>query len=311
MGDKLIRSLATRHNTDGVQFRLLMVDATQACDLARVMHSLKPMGTLALSRALCGGLLLGALAKSERNVNLQVAGDGPLGNIFVDAEPTTGRVRGYVQNNPDNPLRFGGVRPSLGLGLGQNGYVNVLRADPMGNYFRGTVLLQTGEVDDDVAEYLKSSEQVESAIALDVVLDEQNHVVRAVGVLVQALPNDTGVSLDWAREKLRSRHLYKLINKHGEAWVQPVLDWLELNTEALTEGPVDYACNCSEKRVAAALMGMGPAELSDMIEKEGKAEIKCDFCRREFKFDRAQLTKMRDLAVSVALSSDTPSDTKN
>lgn len=310
MADRLVRSLARRRDDDSLLYRLFIVESTMLCDLARAMHQLGPMATLALGRALTGGVLLGALAKSERNVNLQLAGDGPLGTIVVDVEPERG-VRGYVTNNPSNPLRRGGVRPSLGLGLGQNGYINVLRADATGRYFRGTVNLRTGEIDDDIDEYLKTSDQVESAIAIDVVCDDRGDVIRAGGVLLQALPSETKVSLDWAREKTRSRHFYKLLEQHPDDWQVRLLAWLDLETEALTEGPVEYRCNCSENRVMAALMAMGAAELTDMIAKEGHAEIKCDFCRREFKFNRDQLSRMRDLAVSVALSHENPETDKD
>lgn len=305
MADKLIRSLARTKGSEELLYRLIIVESSSLGEHARKIHKLAPMGTLALARSLSGGLLLGALAKSERNVNLQIAGDGPLGNIFVDAQPSGG-VRGYVQNNPPNPLRMGGVRPSLGLGLGQNGYVNVLRADPLGNYFRGTVHLQTGEIDDDIAEYLKSSDQVESAIALDAVLDDTHRVMVGGGVLLQALPSVNETSLDWAREKMRSRGLYKLMVREPADWPLHVADWLGLETEAAAESVVEWDCNCSEKRVGAALMGMGAKELSDIIEKEGKVDITCDFCREHYAFDRGMLSKLRDLAVGVALSHETP-----
>ncbi len=303
--DRLIRGLAKWPTDKSATMRMLVVESGALCEQARIIHALGALGTVALSRALTGGLLLASLAKSERNVNLQFAGDGPLGTVFVDAEPSIG-VRGYTARNPTAALRFGGVRPSLGLALGQTGYLNVIRADQQGNLFRGSVSLRTGEIDDDIGEYLRSSEQVESAIALDVVLSEEGHVERAGGVLLQALPGNEGVIGD-LRERLQSRVLYRSMVQHVN-WADKLAEALGVEIDVLETESVEYRCNCSENRVKAALLACGATELTDMIEKEGKAEITCDFCRRHFVFDREELAKLRDLAVSVAISHKSPDD---
>ena len=149
--DRLIRGLAKRVGSNEQTLRILMVESSMLCEQARQIHHLHPVGTVALSRALTGALLLSALGKSERNVNVQIAGDGPIGTVFVDADPEGG-VRGYTARDPETALRLGGVRPNLGLALGQNGYLNVMRADAQNNYSRGSVSLRTGEIDDDLSD---------------------------------------------------------------------------------------------------------------------------------------------------------------
>src|ERR1700742_2845833 len=100
------------------------------------------------------------------------------------------------------------------------------------------------------------------------------------------------------REIMVSRAFYRILRDAGSGWPQRIAEKLGIELDILEETPVEWRCNCSEKRVKAALLAVGATELSDMIEKEGKAEITCDFCRREFHFDRAELTKLRDIAVS-------------
>lgn len=301
MNDRLIRCLA---ETDGVAtpwLRALFVESTELCEFACAIHELELAPTIALSRALTGGLLMAALAKSERNINVQIAGDGPLGGVFVDAEPSGG-VRGYVNRNEKAKLRPGGVRPSLGYSLGQKGFVNVLRADSQGNYFRSSVELKTGEIDDDLGEYLAISEQVESAIAADVVVDDRGRVVRAGGVLLQALPGEPSRSLQGFRDKLATRIAYKVLADSSRPWPQSLADTLGLGLSLFSERPVQWHCSCSEKRVMAALAATGADELSDMIAKDEVTEVSCDFCRRKYTFDKHKLTMLRDLAVSAAIS---------
>jgi molecular chaperone Hsp33 len=295
--DRFIRCLARGEHDKEPTLRAFMVESTAVAEQARLAHELLPVATVALGRALTGGLLLAALTKAERNLNLQIAGDGPLGGVFVDAEPREG-VRGYVTRNPETKLRLGGIRPSLGFALGTNGFVNVLRADPSGTYFRSSVKLRDGEIDDDLSEYLAVSDQVESAIALDVVLDDHDKVTRAGGVLIQALPGHQ-VSLEPLREALKTRKLYRLLRDKDD-WSTLLMQELGLKVQVLAEEPVRFRCHCSEERVLAALAAAGIDELSDMIEKDGRAEIYCDFCRKQYEFDRAQLVALRDLALSVS-----------
>ena len=128
--DVLIRSLARRTVDKEPTLRIFAAETTTLCQQGAEMHALSPLGTLALARALTGGVLLGGLAKSERNINVQLASDGPLGTVFVDASPD-GNVRGYVSKNP-GLAPIAGKRPSVRHGFGAQGFVNVLRADQSG-----------------------------------------------------------------------------------------------------------------------------------------------------------------------------------
>ncbi len=301
MTDRLIRSLARRPTDKQPTLRWMTVDTTELCARASGIHQLAPLATIAFSRALTGGALLAALAKSERNINLQISGNGVLGSLFVDAAPS-GTLRGYITRNPEaKPPTAANGRPLVGPAFGDGGFVNVLRADASNNYFRGTVAIKTGEIDADIAEYLASSDQVESVIALDVVLD-QGKVVRAGGVLLQVLPGDEAPSLDTERTRLQTGVFFETLRDAGEAWPEAMTKLLALERSTLEESEIKWSCQCSENRVMAALMAAGIDELNDIIAKEGKAEMLCDFCRKEYVFDREQLVKLRDLAVSAALS---------
>jgi molecular chaperone Hsp33 len=297
----LTRCLARRAADKEPALRLFVAETTELCRTACALHHLSPLATMAFARALTGGILLGALAKSERNINLQIAGDGPIGTIFVDADPK-GTVRGYVSKNPALQPKAG-ARPLVGYAFGDKGYVNVLRADAANNYFRGTVALKSGEIDEDIGEYLASSEQVESVLSIDAVLDGRGQIARAGGVLLQALPSaGESLSLHAERQRLPAGVLYEALANGGDAWPEAIARAFLLELSVLEERAIGWACQCSENRVMAALLATGIDELNDILAKEGKAEIRCDFCRKEYLFDREQLVKLRDLAVSAALS---------
>jgi len=311
MMDFLTRSLARRKGDKEPSLRLFTAETTELVQKAAQLQGTSPLATLALARALTGGILLGGLAKSERNINLQLASDGPLGTVFVDADPQ-GTVRGYVSKNPDLAPIVVGKRPSVRHGFGSQGFVNVMRADESGRYFRGTVQLKGGEIDDDLTDYLLLSEQVQSVLVLEALQDEHGRITNCVGLLLQALPgaaHTDPIDLKAERERLADGVLYEAL-KSGHDWIDRVLATLGVveRTE-LEDKSVSWFCQCSDTRVRAALAASGIDELSDMIAKEGHAEIFCDFCRTRYYFDKADLLSLRDLCVSAALAHKDPSDT--
>jgi len=46
-----------------------------------------------------------------------------------------------------------------------------------------------------------------------------------------------------------------------------------------------FACTCSRDRVAGMLRGLGPEEIEGLIAERGEAEVGCDFCGAQYRFD--------------------------
>ena len=65
-------------------------------------HQTTPTATAALGRTAAAGLLIAAMLKGEEHLIVQVKGDGPIGQIVVDAN-AKGEVRGYVDNPVVDP----------------------------------------------------------------------------------------------------------------------------------------------------------------------------------------------------------------
>ena len=53
-------------------------------------------------------------------------------------------------------------------------------------------------------------------------------------------------------------------------------------TPIVEAGPVSFACRCSRERVAAALIAMGRAELTDVLAGDRRAEVICEFCAQRY-----------------------------
>ncbi len=50
-----------------------------------------------------------------------------------------------------------------------------------------------------------------------------------------------------------------------------------------------FACNCSRQRVGRMLLGLGAAEVDDIVAEQGRVEIGCEFCGLKYHFDQVDV----------------------
>jgi molecular chaperone Hsp33 len=288
---------------EGGVARVVAVISTGIAQEAARRHEAESAAAVALARALTSSLLLATLTKDDERVTLQILGDGPLGGITADAR-ASGTARAYVRNAdvalaPAN--RPAGGRARIGDAVGRRGLVNVIRDVGMRENLSGQTAIATGEIDEDVAQYLMVSEQIESALACEVVLSEDGALVASAGLLVQALPGGEGVAV--VRE---ARAL--LAGDGGPSALLRALASSPVDVGALVAAtfaerlgairlldvrPVAFHCPCSRERAGASLALLGPAELASMILEDGKAEVICNFCRAKHDFTDGELEAIR------------------
>ncbi|PYD07225.1 redox-regulated molecular chaperone Hsp33, partial [Pseudomonas savastanoi pv. glycinea] len=137
---------------------------TGLVDGAARIQETKPVATAALGRTLICALLLSAGKKSEETVNIEFRGSGPLRTVFASADGL-GQVRGYVgDRNVDLPPNSKG-KLDVSRAIGE-GIVRVTRNHYTWKQpYQGLTRIVSGEVAEDIANYLYQSEQIFSAVA--------------------------------------------------------------------------------------------------------------------------------------------------
>jgi molecular chaperone Hsp33 len=55
-----------------------------------------------------------------------------------------------------------------------------------------------------------------------------------------------------------------------------------------------YRCTCSRERIERVLVSLGRDELADMIDKQGKADVTCEFCRKSYHLSGQELVELLD-----------------
>lgn len=289
MADQLIRATAA----DG-GIRAVGVITNRLTEEARQRHGLSYVATAALGRTMAAGLLMASSMKRPGSrVNVRIKSDGPLGGILVDAG-LDGTVRGYVANpsvelppNQKGKLDVGGA-------VG-NGYLYVVRDIGYGYPYSSTVELVSGEIGDDVAHYLVSSEQTPSAVVLGVFVGAAG-VTAAGGLLVQVLPKAARdeALVETLQSRVSSLSGFTPLLQAGKSLPEIFNDLLgDMGLSIFPERQMlRFHCGCSFDRVLGALKMLGAEELQDMMIKDDGAEATCEFCGEVYQASSNQLAQL-------------------
>lgn len=282
---------------------MVAVTATAAvAEMAR-RHSAVGLPAVALGRTAVAGLLLATLTKNEEQVTLQVLGDGPLGGVTVDAR-SSGNVRGFVKRPLAlawDPALAAQSRLTIGQAIGRQGVVGVTRDLGLAHNYSGQVALQSGEIDEEVERYLNTSEQIDSLLRCDTLVDGGGRVTAAAGLLVQTLPQAHGAAVvEFARQVLAGPIFSSVLQSalgagklEPEALARTALGQCADGLQVLDVRDVRFFCPCSRERAETTLGMLRPEDLQQMILADNQAEVTCNFCGAQYRFTDAEVEQIR------------------
>lgn len=297
MADQIVRCLLR-----DPPLRVIAAVTTDVLREAGRRHHAVGGALVALGRGATSGLLLATLTKGGEQVTLQVLGNGPLGALIIDAADS-GDVRAYLKH-PDVFLPGPpGQRVSIAAGIGSSGVISVIRDLGLRQPVSGQCHLRSGEVDEDVEEYLCTSEQIDSALGCEVLLGDSDVAVSA-GVLVQCMPGGNAAPLvSAARERLRAGALSAALAGgmiDAAALARLLLGDRGRELELLDTRPVRFHCPCTKERMLDTLALLSDDELGTMIREEEGAEVTCNFCGEIYRASIDELEQARASRASHA-----------
>lgn len=284
--------LATTLTADGAA-RVAVVTLSHSVEAARQAHGTLPVATAALGRALGGALLLAQGLKTPERLTLRLLGDGPLGGVIADASPD-GDVRGYVKRPRVMLPPNAAGKLDVGRAVGHRGLLHVSHDSGSGHPYTGSVPLVSGEIGEDLANYLHTSLQVPSVVAVGVRVGSGGVVLGAAGILAQRLPDGDLASLVRLDEAVRS--VAPLSSRAAEGFgARDLLERLLAGIAhgAVTDTPVGWRCTCTRERTARVLASLGPDALGKMIVEDQGAELRCEFCGAMYRFDAGELSTIQ------------------
>lgn len=246
-----------------------------------------PTGAQALlGQALAAAALLHANVKGRSRISVQLQSRSALRLLYGECSEEGG-LRGLAQ------LTEGSDAPALDQ-LGASAVLAITlesrsEQNRSGTRYQGLVPITSARLDQALEHYFATSEQLPTVLVL--AADGS----RARGLLLQKMPLDEhpdAALLDpdgWNRTSMLIGTLGP--NELLEADRGTILRRLfHEETLQLVDGlQLRFACTCSRERVESMFRSLGREEAMAALAESGLASVRCEFCDRDYRFDRIDL----------------------
>ena len=286
MKDYLLKAVACHEHV-----RVYICSSTNLVEEARQRFDLWPTASATLGRTLSVGSMMGSMLKSDKEqLTIRINGGGPIGTVLVDAY-SDGHVRGFVSNPHVHYQDNETGTLAVGIAVGKEGTLEVIKDLGMKENWSGTVELQSGEIGDDFAYYFTVSEQTPSAVSVGVLVDTDNHIISAGGLIVQMMPDATEEDIRKCEEVLSKLQPMSTLIRDKDS-LEDILHEMFDDVKILSSQDICFKCHCSKATMKRVLTTLSEEERMKMIEEDHGCEITCNFCNERYHFSEEEL---RDL----------------
>jgi molecular chaperone Hsp33 len=266
--------------TDDGAFRVITARTTDTVRGAVDVQAARGRVARAFGELITGAILYRETMAPQLRVQGVLKGSGKSGSLVADSHPS-GKTRGLVQ-----------VSAGAELKLDNGAVIQLMRTLPSGRIAQGIVELPNGGgISQAFMEYMQTSEQVVSMIAVSTLMGSDDHVTAAGGYMVQLLPEVGRGPLMVMTERLRE--FESIDDRVGEAGFSPesLLEQLlyGMPFTRLEESAVGFECWCDELRVVSAIATLPKSDVEHLLAGGEVLEISCEYCKREYRIPPARL----------------------
>lgn len=240
--------------------------------------------------------LLAGTVKFDGKLTLQVRGSGDV-HLLVVQITNDGNMRGLArwENEPVNtvPADVFGADARMTITIEANKY-----SEP----YQGIVPLEGESLAEAIKHYFSVSEQLKTQVHFAV------SDTSVSGLLLQSLPpSEQAVSDDdgWARataladtiteEELLQEEVHTLLHRL----------YHEEQVRLFEPDKLAFQCNCSKERTDGMLIGLGEAEVLDIVAEQGEVNINCEFCDTNYRYDSVDVAALFKGYIGSTDQSDT------
>jgi len=280
--DKVIKALDSTGN-----LRVAITRNTNSTRTAQEKHIIGPVQSFYLARLLTASSLMASFLKGEERIILEIDSEGFIRKVFAESLHL-GEVRGFVRINESMDFTELESREAL-LRDGKLKVSRVLynKTEPI----TGIVRLESGDISSDIAHYYKQSEQLPTAVLLDVDFDDEGIITQSGGVMIQALPGAKPKQLREAYERLTSLGRLSELYSENTSPEEIINVIFPDGYEIIDSIRLDFFCRCSKEKFIDKLITLDYKEIADMKDKKHN-ELVCQYCNAHYYLDDKDFTKI-------------------
>ena len=281
MSDSLPSTRVIRALTSDHQIRFTALNAGPLWDGLRRGHPhLEAGACAALVELLSAALLLQSRNFFSERLQLLLKSAGQAKAMVADAWPS-GDIRGVLDADPGKE-GAPWVKPP--------GLLQVMRSNPSGQPYIGTLALAEGSLGVQIEAYLQQSEQIQGSVTLwcDPGTGESG------GLLVEPLPGCSPERLEALVAALEGLEVVPLWERTPDF----IATWINqgAGAEVQATAEIRYQCRCARETLVETLAGFAPSQLEELFGGGEVVEVRCDYCGKLYPLTLADLSCRKGLA---------------
>ena len=253
----------------------------------------EPIGVLIAQSALLTSLLASTI-KFDGVFTLQIQGSGAVSMLAVDMT-TDGRMRGFA--------RFDDDAVTEAYEKVQNGAASVpsffkdgtlsFHVKMKDQSYQGITALDKAELSDCVLEYFKQSEQIATALKIEVAPPrETGNGWAGAALMLQRLPFDKKIAESFKEKEIDDLWETAAVLLHSATKKEMLDDKLSLekllyrlyhsnDLHFFSQKAIQFGCRCSKDRVIEMLKSFSEEERREMA-VDGTIKVDCQFCGKSY-----------------------------
>ncbi len=230
-------------------------------------HKYLPLPALILGKSIAAFSPLKFLYDSD-DLMVRITSNGPIKSMIMEIKKDN--IRALI-SNPNIVTEYDEKNYNsipLILGIGDDGMLEVSRK-VQNEYFNSQTKLVHFDIATDLAYFLNKSDQIYSAILLDVELSNENPLLFSKGksIIFQLLPNHTEKDKIWVEDFISNIKIDEMSIDDIENKIEgKILKIYNLSSK----------CWCSKEKIIKAIFLLPKNEQEEIMEKP--FEVKCEFC---------------------------------
>jgi molecular chaperone Hsp33 len=258
------------------KFRVSMINNTQTVITAMNNHKLHFAPAFFLAKLMAGASMVSSFLKGEERVQIDIDGNGYITKLFAESLQV-GESRGFaryeenkINEENDSLINY------LGAGFLRITKVLYNRSEPIS----GIVELQKGDISTDLAYYFTQSEQIPTAVILDVKLDDEGNILSSGGLMVHAMPGATNQEIENVYNSLKQITSFTdMIQNYTFEEIAKIVFPFEFDIISNTR--VDFFCRCTKESFLSKLVTLDLKEIKEM-RANNENELVCIFCNKHY-----------------------------
>ncbi|MCX4027104.1 Hsp33 family molecular chaperone HslO [Endozoicomonas sp. SM1973] len=277
------KDIAQRFSFDDTAVRGEIVSLEDSYQQALANHDYPPVIRQLLGELIASAILLSSTLKFEGTLTLQARSEGSVTLLMAECnEKRQFRAVASWKEDVNNETELSSLMP--------NGVLSIT-VDPKGKKrYQGVVSTNGVTLADCLANYFKQSEQLATRFW---VFSDQS---RVSGMLLQALPDNNSEEQQEAWQRINCLADTITAEELLSLEIKDVLHRLfhEENVRLYEPHPAEFKCSCSKERTAKALLTLGYAEVTHILQEQQQVSMDCQFCGAHYEFSAPEVEQLFD-----------------